>query len=168
VNECSSRGDIDSSSKASKKFKKGYNCECIITLLVKIVYSNKLAEFEKKTSSSSGTFEFDFLKNKCLNDDFLKYRVGDESEFIINLLEKISALDRKCNLIIIKTLETLNFSNNKKSNQDVLPAGGGGGGDGDDGSLSSASNPTITTATTSSDNKLSSKMSPSVVDDDLK
>lgn len=92
--------------------KKSYTCESILSLLVKIVYSSKKSEWEQNTSeygkSSNFILEIDFLKGQNLDHTFYESRVGDESDFMINLLEKFAQLDRKCNLIINKTLETLN------------------------------------------------------------
>lgn len=106
------------SNKYSKKLKKGYTCESILSLLVKIVYASKKTEYEQnrkkltdnETASANQPFslDYDFLRTKNLDNDFYESRIGDESDFIVNLLEQAAQLDRKCNLIINKTLETLN------------------------------------------------------------
>lgn len=111
----------DNDSMRNKKLKKGYICESILSLLVKIVYANKLTELENKSDDNKTadarnfTLEFDFLNRNSLADDFYAYRIGDESDFIVNVLEKAAKLDHKCNLIIVKTLETLNSA--KKQQQ---------------------------------------------------
>ena len=84
------------------------NQESILSLLVKIYYKNKTNQSENHKQS----IEFNFLNSNFLpskdDDEFQKSRIGDESDFIYNLLQQSSKLNEKCRFDIQKTLNILN------------------------------------------------------------
>lgn len=94
--------------KKSKKF------ESILSLLVKIYFKNRTSEInetylELKFLSSKSSF-------KQLNEDeidFKSTRIGNEDDYIYNLLEKAAQACEKCRTNIEKSLESLNNQNKK-------------------------------------------------------
>lgn len=105
----------------SNRFKKSYLCESILSLLVKLMYASKRTEWEKENSDNGKSdvfiLEMNFSKEQNLDREFYETRIGNEYDFIVNVLEKAALLDRKCDLIIKKTLETLNAPNVKQNRQ---------------------------------------------------
>jgi hypothetical protein len=91
------------------------NQESILSLLVKIYYKNKTNQSENHKQS----IEFSFLNSNLLpskeDEEFQKSRIGDESDFIYNLLEQASKLNEKCRFDIQKTLNILNEPSENKS-----------------------------------------------------
>lgn len=111
-----------------KKYKKCFNYESILSLLVKMVYKNKNGSFKPNESSQESKmprlFEFDFMKNSNKMDSvdplsFKNTRIGDENDFITNVLEEASKLNEKCKLNIEKTVETLNTINRQTISLDI-------------------------------------------------
>lgn len=105
----------------SNRFKKSYLCESILSLLVKLIYASKRTEWENENFNNGKSevfiLEIDFSKGQNLDREFYETRIGDEYDFIVNVLEKAALLDRKCDIIIKKTLETLNTPNAKQNRQ---------------------------------------------------
>ena len=113
------------SAQANSKFqlKKMTNYESILSLLVKIYYKNKTEAFQKESGSSSSTgpsLKFEFLNSKTSERQEFD-RIGDENDFIMNILEKASSCCVKCRLNVETSLETLN-NLNKKIDLDSLSA----------------------------------------------
>ena len=110
---------------ANSKFqlKKTTNYESILSLLVKIYFKNKTEAFQKESGSSSSTgpsLKFDFLNSKIsARPEF--DRIGDENDFIMNILEKASSSCVKCRLNVETSLDTLN-NLNKRIDLDSLSA----------------------------------------------
>lgn len=119
--EAESKPATSKQQSGTRRLKKTYTCESILSLLVKIVYASKRAEWEEKNGNASSSnssdkpfiLEFDFAQASNLDREFYENRIGDESDFIVNVLEQAAQLDRKCSLIINKTVETLNASARK-------------------------------------------------------
>lgn len=80
--------------------------ESIISLLVKILHRNQLAN--GKNESKTEFFKIEYHQDLPDPFCFKKSRVGDENDYLINLLEKISNLNEKCRLNIEKTVESIN------------------------------------------------------------
>lgn len=80
--------------------------ESIISLLVKILHKNQLSNGKNEPNAEYFKIEY----HQDLHDPFCfkKSRVGDENDYLINLLEKISKLNEKCQLNIEKTVENIN------------------------------------------------------------
>ena len=79
--------------------------ESILSLLVKIHYKNTMTDGDGTESN----IELAFLspKSSKRSDDLLQNRIGDENDFIYNLLEKSALACDKCKLHIEKSLEYL-------------------------------------------------------------
>ena len=97
-----------------EQYKKNCNHESILSLLVKLYFKNK----DKKSASSheprDTIAEFEFLKPSSTSQSdvsdefsFRRTRIGDENDFIHNLLEQAYKLSEKCRLNIEKTVESL-------------------------------------------------------------
>ena len=93
-----------------------------------MVYKNKNGSFKPNESSQESKmprlFEFDFMKNSNQMDSadplsFKSTRIGDENDFIVNILEEASKLNEKCKLNIEKTVETLNSINRQAASLDI-------------------------------------------------
>lgn len=95
--------------------------ESILSLLVKIYCRNQMEIVEKRANSSNieHHFEFGFLKEKGPRKKAFN-RIGDENDFILNLLEKASEACEKCKMNIEKSLETFNRLN-KKPELETVP-----------------------------------------------
>jgi hypothetical protein len=122
------QSDIGCSSSASVD-KQANNYECILSLLVKMIYKNKIdsvsfnADQRKEANSFTNPqpLEFEFLKAPSLAsataDPLLSFsltRIGDENDYLLNLLERASNLNNKCRSCIEETLSSLNIMANKK------------------------------------------------------
>lgn len=106
--------EIRTNAKTGEKFylKKTKNYESILSLLVKIFYKNKTESLEKGDAErNSNEIVFEFLKCSYKPKEF--NRIGDENDYILNLLEKASFSCDRCRLNIEKSLETLNNLNKK-------------------------------------------------------
>ncbi len=107
---CSSSED---SSLKSSNMRKAFNYESIISLLVKMVHANQTADLK---TNKNQLFELKFLNessDECATSSsaspaFKYTRIGDETDFLLNLLDKISKLDEKCRLNIEQTVKTIN------------------------------------------------------------
>jgi hypothetical protein len=106
--------------------RKSYNFESIISLLVKTVHRNRSEELASAASStdtdskqssggtnssSSSLFKLDFLvqsSDNASSASFRHTRIGNENDFIVNLLEQASTLNERCRLNIEKTVENIN------------------------------------------------------------
>jgi len=96
--------------------------ESILSLLVKIFYRNQVEILEKAAVSSNVNpfVEFDFLKSKQTNLTGPRFnRVGDENDFVYNLLETASNACEKCRINIETSLESLNNINKKNAGESL-------------------------------------------------
>jgi len=106
-------GSSENSSLKSKNLRKTYNYESIISLLVKMVHANQTADSKM---SKNQPFQLAFMHvptGECASTStaslsFKYTRIGDETDFLVNLLEKIAKLDEKCRLNIEQTVKTIN------------------------------------------------------------
>lgn len=80
--------------------------ESIISLLVKILHRNK--SLDEKIDNKGELFKIEYHQDTQDPFSFKNSRVGDENDYLINLLEKISKLNDKCRLNIEKTVESIN------------------------------------------------------------
>ena len=108
--------------------RKSYNYESILSLLVKTLHRNlnsvEASNDENSISKSSESlFKLHFLTDQDTtlmetsgNDplSFKNSRIGDENDFILNLLEQASALNNRCRINIEKTVENINIVNQRK------------------------------------------------------
>ena len=65
----------------------------------------------------------EFLDNTNINNDpshFENTRIGDENDFIMNLLDKASKLSEKCRMNIEKTVENINILKRRSNKQDSI------------------------------------------------
>jgi len=96
--------------------------ESILSLLVKIFYRNQVEILEKAAVSSNVNpfVEFDFLKSKQTNVAASRFnRIGDENDFVYNLLETASNACDKCRINIETSLESLNNMNKKNAGESL-------------------------------------------------
>lgn len=133
---------INAKSGEKYSLKRTQNFESILSLLVKIFYRNKMEILEKEASSSNINYfvEFDFLQkdyNAETKADF--DRIGDENDFILNLLRKSAESCEKCCLNIENSLETLNKLKKQNVNKEAAQGGSLGAVTGDSSSGTSVS-----------------------------
>ena len=89
------------------------NYESILSLLVKILFKNR-TECEDSQTLLGKQMNLSFLNGATSSDTrFDQNRVGDENDFIENLLEKAAKTCTKCRTNVEKSLETLNNLNRK-------------------------------------------------------
>lgn len=82
-----------------------------------MVYKNRAKLNVSDSDDKTLPFELDFLKEKSTisKEDihFKKSRIGDETDFLVNLLEKCANLNEKCRLNIEKSVEDINYLTNR-------------------------------------------------------